>query len=62
MAKVIERVLNGHPGQWGALQALAKVDGPADAAGFAQWRALVKPEQRPLVEDLAAALGVPIER
>ncbi len=61
MAKVIERVLRRHPGQWSALQALGKVDGPKDAAGFASWRALVTPTQRPLVEDMAAAFGLPIQ-
>ena len=61
MAKVIERVLRRHPGQWGALKALGKVDGPRDAAGFAKWHSLVTPEQRPLVEDMAASFGLPID-
>jgi len=60
MAKVIERVLRRHPGQWGALTALGKVDGPRDAAGFTKWHSLVTPEQRPLVEDMAASFGLPI--
>ncbi len=61
MAKVIERVLRRHPGQWSALQALGKVDGPKDAAGFASWHSLVAPAQRPLVEDMATCFGLPIK-
>ncbi len=63
VAKIIERVLQRHPGQWGALAALKQVEfrGMTGAGKFAEWHALVAPEQKPLVADLAATLGFPIE-
>ena len=61
MAKVIERILRRHPGQWGALKQLGNIKGHNEPGMFARWLEQVKPEERPLVEDVAAAFGAPIE-
>ncbi len=60
IAKVIERVLRRHPGQWAALQKLGDVTGKMDAEAFKKWYSLVLPDQQALVEDIAASLGCPI--
>ncbi len=51
-AVLIERALRRHPKAWGALTKLGKAteDGRTD---LAKWLALVEPEERPLVDDLA---------
>lgn len=60
MAKVIERVLRRHPGQWAALKQLGNVAKQTEAGMFARWADLVTPQQYPLVQNLATAFGVPI--
>ncbi len=60
MAKVIERVLRSHPGQWAALKKLGNVTGHTEAGMFARWLSQVESVDRPLVEDLADAFGLPI--
>lgn len=60
MAKVIERVLRRHPGRWGALKQLGAIEGHNDPGMFGRWLKLVRPEDRPLVADLATAFGAPV--
>ena len=60
LAAVIEQVLRRHPEkQWAALTRLHEV--PKRPLNFEKWHSIVPPGQRPLVADLAAAMGTPVK-
>jgi hypothetical protein len=56
-AVLIERALRGHPKRWSALTKLGKATTEEGRTDLAKWQALVTPEERPLVEDLARTFG-----
>ena len=60
LAAVIEQVMRRHPGQWAALTRAHEVGGSGPLPDFEKWHSIVTPAQRPLVKDLAAAMGAPI--
>jgi len=59
-ALLIEEALGNHPKAWGAITSLgaATTDGRTD---LAKWKTLAKPEERPLVDDLAETFGPALE-
>ncbi len=61
MSRLMEGVLRRNPGRWEALKQLGNTtDTIIDATAFRKWRDLVAPNQKKLVEDIAASLATPI--
>lgn len=56
-AVLIEQALRRHPKRWSALTTLGMATDREGRTDFAKWQTLLKPEQRPLVADLARTFG-----